>query len=65
MNKNSKENVMCDNKIVPKIMAMTKKTSALIREMFNRKAEAPAAFDFVSPPKKTEQADKRKACSAA
>ena len=54
---------------VPKDADLTKKTAFkaafFIREMFSKKEEAPAAFDFVSPPKKEEQPEKGKACSAA
>ena len=56
---------MCDLKFVPKAVNLTKKVALSLRTMFRKKEEATAAFDFLSPPKKTEQAEHGKACPAA
>jgi hypothetical protein len=60
--------IMCN--FVPKASDLTDlknmmtKTSFFIREMFSRKEAAPAAFDFVSPPKEEKRQESGKACSA-
>lgn len=57
---------MCD--FVPKAFNLTKttasKTAFFIREMFRKKEEAPAAFDFLSPPKEEKCRERSKACPA-
>jgi hypothetical protein len=60
---------MCN--FVPKASDLTDlkklmtKTSFFIREMFRKKEEAPAAFDFLSPPKEEKRQENGKVCPTA
>ncbi len=56
---------MCNAYIVSKAVDLSKKTAFYIREMFRSKEEAPAAFDFLSPPKEEKHPESSKACPTA
>lgn len=55
---------MCNASDLTDLKKLMTKTSFFIREMFRKKEEAPAAFDFLSPPKEEKDPERGRACSA-